>query len=209
MRVIRCCLTPISYPVILGVNTMARRTGVLGESMNRWPTALAILVASLIPAGAWAQEPPAIRQCPELLACRSAEVNLQNYWGIPLTLQGVSSCAQFCSADYWLRHARTGELLLQFGHGGAMGPPLLAWGVVSEGVPQPALRVRTVAWIAAPNPQFIDDGWYEDTEYTWDASRELLIPGSTRRLPPEALQQRPPVRMLEDEGLQVMFGRWA
>jgi hypothetical protein len=176
--------------------------------MREWTIVFALVAASIAPGHAWGQDAQPARQCTEMLACRTAEVNLQNYWSIPLTLQGVSSCAQFCSATYWLSHTRTGEVLLQFGHGGALGPPLLAWGMINDGTPQASLRVRTVVWVSVPNPQFLGDGWYEDTVYTWDASRERLVPGATRRFDFEEYLNRALVRMLEDEGLQVIFTRW-
>jgi hypothetical protein len=171
--------------------------------MPRWIVALVLTVSMLAPAGSMlAQEPPA-NQCGDMMACRTAEVNLLNYYGLPLTLQGQSTCAQFCSADYWVRHAPTGTVLLQFGHGGAMGPPLLAWGVVGQGQPAENLRVRTVAWVYRPNPTGLDDGWYEDTAYTWDATRETLVAGEVRRLVPEDRDRL--VRSLEGDGLQVLF----
>ena len=173
--------------------------------MMRWWVTVAAVAAMLGAPAAGAQEPPPARQCPERLTCRSAEVNLQNYWGLPLTFQGQSACAQFCSADYWVRHAGTGAVLLQFGHGGPMGPPLLAWGVLNDVPPAVGFRLRQIVWVNRPGGGPIGDGWYEETTYTWDAVREALVAGTVRRLEPEEGDWLP--RRLEDEGMRVLFGR--
>lgn len=173
--------------------------------MHRWftVTALALLLGA---PPARAQESPPTWQCPERLACRAAEVNLQNYRGLPLTFQGQSTCAQFCSADYWVRHTGTGAVLLQFGHGGPMGPPLLAWGFLNDVPPAVGFRLRTVVWVDRPDARTIGDGWYEDTTYAWDAASEGLVAGAVRRLDPDDGDRLP--RLLEADGLQVMFTRW-
>lgn len=170
--------------------------------MRRQLAALLLFATIFAPANAAAQEAPPSRQCPEWLTCRTTEVNLQNYLNVPLTLQGVSSCAQFCSATYWVRHAQTGEVLSSFGHSGPMGPPLLAWSGISE-LADTSVRVRTVVWVGAPNARGMDDGWYEDTAYTWDAPRQRLVRGSTRRWEPE--QRDRMLRTLADEDLQLVF----
>jgi hypothetical protein len=175
-----------------------------GRTRRRWLIA-ATLAVMLVAPSARAQEPPPTRQCPEMLTCRVAEVNLQNYLSLPLTFQGQSSCAQFCSADYWVRHAGTGAVLLQFGHGGPMGPPLLAWGFLNDVPPAVGFRLRQIVWVSRPDTRAIDDGWYEETTYTWDAVREVLVGGMVRRLEPEQGDRLP--RRLENEGMRVLFTR--
>jgi hypothetical protein len=161
-----------------------------------------VLAQSVLAQSVLAQESPAGR-CPELLVCRTAEVNLQNYWSLPLTIHGQSACAQFCSADYWVTRSDTGAVLLQFGHGGALGPALLAWGFRTHGNPADAFELRTIVWVSSPNPQFIDDGWYEETTFTWDAAGEALVSGMVRTLTPDERQTR--VREVEDAGLRWLF----
>src|SRR3954467_9286725 len=116
----------------------SNRFGGLGMRCRLTAASLAML---LIATPVRAQEPPPTRQCPERLSCRVAEVNLQNYWSLPLTFQGQSTGPQFCGADCWGRHAGTGAVLLQFGHGGPMGPPLLAWGVLNDVPPDVGFRL--------------------------------------------------------------------
>jgi hypothetical protein len=141
--------------------------------------------------------------CSDMLVCRTAEVNLQNYWSVPITIRGQSACAQFCSADYWVGHAGTGAVFLQFGHGGAMGPALLAWGVSQGSQANDGFQIRTIVWVSSPNPQFIDDGLYEETIYTWDAAREALVRSTVRPIGPD--DRRSAVRELEDNGFRFVF----
>ncbi len=172
--------------------------------MRRLVTAVVLALAIGWPVGGTlAQEPPPL-QCGPMLACRSAEINLESYWGLPLIFQGQSTCAQFCSADYWVRNASRGAVVLQYGHGGPMGPPLLAWGFVGVGEPAAQFRLRAVVWVYRPDAAGLDDGWYEDTEYRWDATRESLVAGAVRRLVPEERDGLVP--SLQAEGLQVLFG---
>src|SRR5262249_8510577 len=121
---------------------------------------------------------------PDRSLCRYTETSLGDY-DLPLMIQGMGSCAQFCSADYWVTNTDSGAELLRFGHGGAMGPPLLAIGPFGPSLSGPlatAFRLHRVQWVPAANPQAIDDGWYEDTTYTWDAAGGVLVEGPTQRV---------------------------
>ena len=173
---------------------------ILGGLLALWPLV-----------GQTQDEPPG-RQCAGRVLCRYTETNLGDSYGLPLTIQGLSICAQFCSADYWVRQTNTDAALLQFGHGGAMGPPLLAIGPFGGG-PQgqwdpTQFQLRRIVWVAAPNPQAMDDGQYEETVFTWDLNRGELVQGPTRGIAPEQLARA--VGDLESQGLYLLLPqqRW-
>src|SRR5687767_10989409 len=105
--------------------------------MRRVRVTGALGLGLILAAGWWASvaaqgSPAPEAECPQLLSCRSAEINLAPAWGLPFSLQGHLRCAQFCGADYWIRRADTGVVLLEYGQGGPMGPALLAWRIQSE-----------------------------------------------------------------------------
>jgi hypothetical protein len=179
--------------------------------MHRQTVYAAILggLLALWPLAGQTQDEPPSRQCAGRVLCRYTETNLADAYGVPLTIQGISFCAQFCSADYWVRHTNNEADLLQFGHGGAMGPPLLALGPFGTG-PQGAwdptrFQLRRIVWVAAPNARAIDDGRYEETTFTWDGTRGELVQGATRGFMPEQLEGA--VGELESAGLQFLLPR--
>ncbi len=173
--------------------------------MQRRLAAILLLILALAPpAETRAQATPPADWCAEMLTeCRTAWVNLLPWHQVPLTLEGWMTCAQFCLAQYRLRHARTGQVLMEYGSpNGLMGPDLLAWGFGSAGSGPRTLFVRTVTWRRPPNPA-VQDGWYEDTLYRWDESWEQLVRGETRRW--EFGQWLEILRALMEDRMELVF----